>query len=130
MPQNTPLGDLTLHGYDLYKLGHRSTPNTPLHPGDPLHLVAYWTLNEPGTPLKNELLIQMITGQGQAGPEFGPLPLAGVGYDLSQWQPGELIRAQYDLFLPDVEPGLYRLTLTVDNGEETTVTLTQPFQVE
>jgi hypothetical protein len=35
-----------------------------------------------------------------------------VDYPTGQWEPGEVVRAQFDLFLPgDVAPGDYRLSL-------------------
>ncbi|MCB0177400.1 MAG: glycosyltransferase family 39 protein [Anaerolineae bacterium] len=114
---------LRLLGYDFYKLGQRSNPASPLHPGDPIQLVAYWTLDGAKTRLENEVEIELIDSQGQATGVSVTKPLAGVDLPLAQWQPGEVIRAQYDLLL-NVEPGVYRLRLTVRGPDDA-----EPFEI-
>ncbi|HRV96803.1 MAG TPA: hypothetical protein P5526_31905, partial [Anaerolineae bacterium] len=114
---------LRLLGYDFYKLGQRSNPASPLHPGDPIQLVAYWTLDGAKTRLENEVEIELIDSQGQATGVSVTKPLAGVDLPLAQWQPGEVIRAQYDLLL-SVEPGVYRLRLTVRGPDDA-----EPFEI-
>jgi hypothetical protein len=37
---------LKLWGVDVYKVGYRSAPDTPLKAGDPLHITAYWSKTE------------------------------------------------------------------------------------
>lgn len=131
---NTPLREVTLLGYDLYKTGHRSAPDIPLHPGDPVHLVAYWSASQPVQQLEDQLLLQVVTEEGQATPISVTAPPAGTAYPIDEWQPGEIIRAQYDLFLSNLEPGTYRLALTMKTTDQpagqAVTALTRPFQVK
>jgi len=120
------LGAVTLRGYDRYKLGHRSDPDTPLHPGDPMSVVAYWQLTQPSSTITSELTLQIIDWTGQATPIELTAPLAGVNYPLNQWQPNEIVRAQYELFLSNLTPGLYRLQW---QWQEQTA-MSAPFRVE
>lgn len=130
---NQPMLDVTLLGYDLYKLGHRSTPETPLHPGDPVQLVGYWQARKSVRRLQDQLFIQVVTNSGEATPIFVTRQPAGTDYPLPEWQEGEIIRAQYNFFLENLSPGTYRLALTL-SGQETSLgrvtALTQPFRVE
>ncbi|MDM8521553.1 glycosyltransferase family 39 protein [Anaerolineales bacterium HSG6] len=105
---NQPLGNITLLGYDLYKIGHRSTPDVPIHSGDPIRLVAYWQQNQTSSH-SDELTLQVVDRLGRATPIEQPVPIAGVDYPSSAWQISEIVRAQYDLFLGGLEPGLYRI---------------------
>ncbi len=120
-----PLGQVTLLGYDLYKLGHRSRPDTPLYSGDPLHLVAYWQMSEVFKTVEF-LEIRVVGLNGQTTPVAITAPLAGVDYPVKSWQQ-EIVRAQYDLFLSGLAPGFYRLALRLDS---TNTFLTKPFLVE
>ncbi|GAB4543272.1 MAG: hypothetical protein Kow0063_36290 [Anaerolineae bacterium] len=111
-PANVSLGPLRLLGYDRYKLGHRYAPDTALRPGDPLHVVLYWQAQ---SWLQRDwrLELQLIPA---ARPDLvlagGVFPAAGVGYPTTRWEPGEVVRAQFDLFLPgDAPPGTYRVSL-------------------
>jgi uncharacterized membrane protein len=133
VPLNISMGEVPLLGYDLYKLGHRSTPNTPLHPGDPVHLVAYWMSSQPGQGLVDQLSVQVVTNRGEATPLSFTYPVAGVDYPMEEWLSGEIIRAQYDFFLSNLEPGIYRLRLSLETDGSTnrsTVVTSKPFRVE
>lgn len=124
---------VSLLGYDFYKAGHRSNPDTPLHPGDPAQLVAYWTPNGSARQFnKVGLNIGVKKINGADTPVTQIVPLAGVHYPRDRWQPGEIVRAQYSFFLSGLEPGLYRLELTVysPNSLEPARALTRPFQIE
>jgi hypothetical protein len=130
---NQPMLDVTLLGYDLYKLGHRSTPETPLHPGDPVQLVAYWQVREPVRRLQDQLFIQVVTSSGESTPIFETRQPAGTDYPLPEWQEGEIIRAQYNFFLENLPPGTYRLALTLSGQAASSgraTALTKPFRVE
>ncbi|MCQ3974725.1 MAG: hypothetical protein DPW09_14880 [Anaerolineae bacterium] len=130
---NTPMLEVTLLGYDLYKLGHRSAPDTPLYPGDPVQLVAYWQAREPVRWLEDQLFIQVVTNSGEATPVFVTRPPAGTTYPIQDWPEGEIIRAQYNFFLGDLSPGIYRLALTLtaqETSSQRVVALTKPFRVE
>ena len=43
-------------------------------------------------------------------------PTAGVaGYPPQKWTEDEIVRAQFDLFLSDVSPGVYRLEVVAED---------------
>lgn len=130
VPLNIPMLNVTLLGYDLYKVGHRSDPNTPLHPGDPIQLTVYWQANQPAQSLTDQLVVQIVSSGGGAPPISLMLPPAGVNYPIQQWQPGEIIRAQYSFFLENLAPGSYRVNLTLQGTETSAAALTQPFRIE
>ncbi|NJN93839.1 MAG: hypothetical protein HC875_06985 [Anaerolineales bacterium] len=133
VPLNKPMHEVTLLGYDLYKVGHRSAPDTPLHPGDPVQLVAYWMAREPVRGLEDQLFIQVIKNSGEATPVSVTRPPAGTTYPIQEWRQGEIIRAQYNFFLGDISPGVYRLVLTLETQKTSfqwVVAQTKPFRVE
>ncbi len=83
--------------------------------------------------MADEISIRIIENDGGGTAASMTRPLAGTDYPVSKWQKGEVIRAQYDLFLSDLKPGTYRLSLTV--FDETTLSqnaqvTTKSFQVE
>jgi hypothetical protein len=44
----------------------------------------------------------------------GIFPAAGVDYPTSRWQPGEVVRAHFDLFVPnDITPGKYAVSVNL-----------------
>jgi len=99
-----------LVGYDLYKLGHASDPAAPLHPGDAVHLNFYWqklnTLTEDDTVtvhLIDTRNKKYLLWQGQAA----------VGYPISLWGEDEIVRGQANAFLTAVQPGAYRLEISL-----------------
>jgi hypothetical protein len=131
-PRRETLLDMQLLGYDLYKLGYRSAPETPLHPGDPLQLGLYWTPLVAAPGVDNRLEVQVVGADGLPVGAAVSFPLAGVDYPPEQWQAGELVRGQYDLFLSGVMPGDYRLrgTVTRATDGQSAQFLTEPFRVE
>jgi hypothetical protein len=133
-PLNESIFGVDLLGYDLYKLGHRSTPDMPLHPGDAVQLVTYWQARQPVQPVQDRLSIQVVTLTGAKTPVTATFPLAGLDYPIQQWPPGEIVRAQYTLPLNNLPPGTYRLALTLSEGESVTpqqvTVLTKSFRVE
>ncbi|GAB4424938.1 MAG: hypothetical protein Kow0031_04190 [Anaerolineae bacterium] len=123
------LAGLRLLGYNLYKLGHRSEPDTPLRPGDPLHLDLYWQRGDGAAAPPDRVTVSLLGQAGAAGPAL-TLSLGGE-YPPAQWRPGEVVRAQGNLFLSDVTPGQYRLEFAVDNpatGQKETAR-SEPFTV-
>jgi hypothetical protein len=111
-PANADLGPLRLLGYDRYRLGHSYDPDTPLHPGDPLHVILYW--QAPSQPQADwQVTLRLVPAADPAAPVAeGVFPAAGVDYPATRWQPGEIVRAQFDLFLPgSTPPGDYGATL-------------------
>lgn len=87
------LGPLALAGYDLYRQGYRHAPETPLAPGDLLHVTLYWLAPDP-------LPAQWPADQSfnlRLGDQLLTAPLAGGAYPTGQWAPGELVRGDFDL---------------------------------
>ena len=99
---------LALLGYDLHKLGYSHRPEEPLHPGDILHLNLYWRAER--APEDDwRLTLRLVDGEGRAW-ATQEAPLAGVDYPATSWQAGEVVRAQFDLFIPsDAPAGRYRV---------------------
>jgi hypothetical protein len=111
-PTSAELGPLHLLGYERYKLGHSYDPDTPLHPGDALHLVLYWQAQE--RPQADWRLALQVTpvGNPAAPVAEGVFPVAGLDYPATQWEPGEVVRAQFDLLLPgDAVLGDYQVSV-------------------
>lgn len=124
-PETVGLGNINLLGYDLYKLGHRSTPDTPLQPGDPLHLTLYWQATQTISNVENKLRLEIESANGEASGIGVDTTPAGVDYPASAWQPGEIVRGQFDMFLSGLAPGDYRVV--IKRGDEQA--LTRPFSV-
>jgi hypothetical protein len=103
-----------LVGYDIYKLGHASRPDTPLHPGDPLHLNLYW--QKPAElPAQDNLDLRLVNRRGEVVASW-PGQAAGIDYPMVYWAEDEIVRGQFDLFLSNAIPGIYRLEIVL--GEE------------
>jgi mannosyltransferase len=94
-------GSLRLLGYDRYKLGHNYDADVPLHPGDPLHVVLYW--QAASTPEQDwQVALQLVSAAGAGTPVSDSIyPVAGVDYPAQDWVAGEIVRAQFDLFVPN-----------------------------
>ncbi len=101
--------DLILSGYNLYKLGYEHQPTEPLHPGDVLHLDLYWRAFR--VPQDDwQLTLQLLDGEGNILATQQAKP-ASVDYPTTYWELGEVVRGQYDVFIPPEAPrGSYRLT--------------------
>lgn len=90
----TNLGPLTLAGYDLYRQGYRHVPETPLEPGDLLHVTLYWLAPDPlpaNWPADQTFSLRL-------GDQLLTAPLAGGTYPTGEWAPGELVRGDFDVF--------------------------------
>ena len=100
--------DLILAGYNLYKLGHEHQPAEPLHPGDVLHLDLYWRAFR--APQDDwQLTLQLLDGEGNILVTQQARP-ASVDYPTTSWEVGEVVRGQYNVFIPPEAPrGSYRL---------------------
>jgi hypothetical protein len=118
-PQH-PLSSPLLLGYDLYKLGHASEMDTPLHPGDPLHLNLYWR-----RPHTETVDLRLADREGDVITSW-QFPVAGVDFPLSEWKEDQIVRGQYDMFLSEAPPGRYQLEIWL-GGE--TVSATGYFEV-
>ena len=102
-------GELTLLGYDRYKLGFAHRPEEPLKPGDVLHIVLYWRAET--QPAGDWRLAVDLVGPGRrrvGGFEAEPVG----GYPTGQWRAGDVWRGQFNLPIPaDAPPGRYTLTI-------------------
>ncbi len=90
---DTALGPVTLAGYDLYRQGYRHAPETPLAPGDLLHVTLYWLAPDPlpaEWPADQSFSLRL-------GDQVLTAPLAGGAYPTGQWAPGELVRGDFDV---------------------------------
>ncbi len=111
-PDRFDFGGISLLGHDRYKRGFGHAPETPLNPGELLHLALYWQANvQPRADWWMDLTLTdrggMIVSQLQA-------PLAGETYPTRVWDQNEIVRGDHDLLLPaDLAPGQYRLSLTL-----------------
>lgn len=87
------LGPVTLVGYDLHKKGYAHAPDTPLAPGDQVHVTLYWQAPDPlpdNWPADLHFFLRL-------GSEELAAPLAGGAYPTGTWAEGELVRAEFDL---------------------------------
>ena len=105
-------GEVSLLGYDHYKRGFGHAPDTPLHPGDVLHLVFFWRADmQPTRDWRLEASLVDDKGRDAATIRAG---LAGAPYPTTHWLAGEVVRSEHDLPLPaDLPPGRYRLFLSL-----------------
>jgi len=87
------LGPVRLLGYDAYRKYFAHAPETPLAPGDLLHVTFYW---QAPTPLPTDWSPD-LTFTLHLGTQRLQAPLAGGAYPTGQWQAGEVVRGEFDL---------------------------------
>lgn len=123
-------GELSLVGYDLYKLGFAHQPGAPLRPGEVLHVDLYWRAEaQPNGDWR--LAIDLVDSDGQewAGTEAEPVG----GYPTSHWREGDVWRGQFNLVVPqDAPAGRYRLRLQLiaPDGSTPEPFLSEPLNIE
>lgn len=117
-PQRFDFGGISLLGHDRYKRGFRHAPETPLHPGDLLHLTFYWQANiTPRAEWWFDLTLSDAGGRTVANLQA---PLVSEIYPTTLWQKGEIVRGEHDLLLPaDLPLDTYRLSLILLPDAET-----------
>lgn len=86
------LGPVTLVGYDLHRKGYSHDPDTPLQPGDLVHITLLWQASIQRANWPADLTFSLHLGD-----QTLTAPLAGGDYPTAQWQPGELVRGEFDL---------------------------------
>lgn len=87
------LGPVTLAGYDAYKKDHSFAQETPLQVGDLVHFTLYWQAPDPLPPgWPADLTFTLSLGEHNLNS-----PLAGGAYPTAAWQPGEVLRGEFDL---------------------------------
>ncbi len=111
--QRFDFGAISLLGHDRYKRGFGHAPDTPIRPGDPLHLTFYWQANaQPRADWWFELVLSDRNGQSVARLQA---PLVSDSYSSRLWQAGEIVRGEHDLVIPEsLPPGTYRLSLVMN----------------
>ena len=90
---NAQFGPLRLVGYDAYKKGYSYAPETPLAPGDQLHVTLLWQAPDPlppGWPADATFTLRL-------GDQILTAPPAGTTYPTADWQPGDLARGEFDI---------------------------------
>lgn len=116
--QRFDFGAVALLGYDRYKRGYGHAPETPLYPGDRLHLTFYWQANvRPRAVWWFDLTLSDGSGHAVANLRW---PLVSESYPTTAWAAGEVVRGEHDLQISSETPaGDYRLSLTLYPDEET-----------
>ncbi len=110
--QRFDFGAVTLLGHDRYKRGFGHAADTPIKPGDLLHLTFYWRANV--APRADWWFTLALTDS--AGKNVAELtaPLVSDTYLTTMWQKDEIVRGEHDLQIPpDLAPDVYRLSLTL-----------------
>jgi mannosyltransferase len=118
--QRFDFGAISLLGYDRYKRGYGHAPETPLYPGDRLHLTFYWQANvRPRAAWWFSLTLSDSSGHAVANLRW---PLVSDAYPTTAWMKGEVVRGEHDLQIAsETPPGDYRLSLTLLPDDETEV---------
>ncbi len=102
------VGPIRVLGYDRYKRGFRHAPDTPVRPGEFLHVTIYWRAEE--VPQERwRVTLSLVDGWGNAVANLTD-DLAGPEYPTTAWAKGEVVRGEFDLYLPpDTRPDTYGL---------------------
>ena len=87
------LGPVRLAGYDAHAKGYSHAPETPLQPGDVAHVSFLWQAPDPLPPDWQDDLAFTL----RLGDELLTAPLAGGSYATGLWQPGEIVRGEFDI---------------------------------
>lgn len=111
-------GSITLLGHDRYKRGFGHAPETPIAPGDLLHITFYWQAN--ATPRATwwfDLTLNDSSGHTVASMQA---PLVSETYGTTLWQENEIVRGEHDLLIPaGLSPDDYRLSLIMLPDDKT-----------
>ena len=102
-------GELTLLGYDAYKLGYAHQPEVALRPGDLLHVNLYWQAEaQPGGDWA--VAICLVDPDEREWASITAEPVGG--YATNHWRIGDVWRGQFNLRVPSgALPGRYRLRI-------------------
>ncbi len=103
-------GPLHLIGYNAYKRGYRHAPDTPLHPGDFLHITCFWKAT--ASPVTRwRVTFSLVDGWGDVMATLTDDPV-GPMYPTTRWAPGDVLRGEFDLYIPpNTKPGPYGLQI-------------------
>ncbi len=117
-------GPIDLLGFNRYPRGYGHAPETPLHPGDLLHVDLFWQ-SQSSSQSDRWALLSLGDLPGGRVIEARRL-IGGSGHPASQWETGEIVRDQVDLPIPpDLPRGEYPLHLALyTQGSEASETIT------
>ena len=87
------MNGVTLLGYSQYKKDFGHAPETPLQLGDTVRLSLYW---QAPNPLPEGWVPNQQVTLSLGGATF-TVPLAGIEYPTEMWQPGQIVRGDFDL---------------------------------
>ena len=92
-------------------------------PGDNIHLTLFWQCLE-AMDKEYTVFIHLVNGENLILAQKDNQPADGF-YPTTQWEPGEIVRDQYDLAIsPEVPPGQYQLEIGMylaETGERLSV---------
>jgi mannosyltransferase len=92
-------GPVRLLGYNVSKLGYEHLPEEPVGPGDTVHLTLFWqAVDEMNAEFALKFRLEDRRGNVALSREVQP---AGGAYPPTVWDPGEIVRDQHNLRLPD-----------------------------
>ncbi|MEA3335199.1 MAG: glycosyltransferase family 39 protein [Chloroflexota bacterium] len=107
--------EVTMLGFDHYKRGFRHAPDTPLHPNDLLHFTFFWQADVQPTAAW-WFTVRLIQGTDKEVAAVSG-PLVSKEYPTLNWEEGEIVRGEHDLFLPDyLTSDRYQLQLFLHTG--------------
>ncbi|MCP4212642.1 MAG: hypothetical protein GY764_14375 [Halieaceae bacterium] len=92
-PADTMAGSIQFLGHDRYKQGYGHAPETPLIPGDLLHLTTFWQTEE---VMQGDFMFELRLD----GTALGRFQLTGSSYPSSRWEPGLPWRGEHVVSLP------------------------------
>lgn len=96
-------GAVTLIGYDAYRRGYAHAPETPLSPGDLLHVTLYWQAPDP-LPVDWSADLQVTLALGD---QMITAPLAGGLYPTAEWPDGAFVRGEFNIPYTGGDSGLW-----------------------
>ncbi len=84
--------DLWLAGYDFYRKAFGHAPQTPIQPGDTVHVTLFWRAAGANLPLDQQVTLTL-------GAQSLTAPLAGGNFptDPATWTDGILVRGEFDI---------------------------------
>jgi uncharacterized membrane protein len=108
-PAQPPASQPALADFGPLRLLHASSPAAAISPGDAIPIDLLWQAAPGFVPEPLIVVVQLLNGEGNVTASLEAEPLGGR-YPTSHWQPGELVRDQHVLAVPDgLAPGAYEL---------------------
>ena len=109
---NERWGPIRLLGHERYRRGYRHRPDMPIPPGDFLHLTLYWQAVAPPSA-RWRVTVTVVDGWANVVASWTD-DLAGPEYPTTLWEAGEVVRGEFDVYIPpEVKPGTYGVRVQV-----------------